>query len=338
MTKFINYSTLIISCALFLLFIPFVTNAQTISPKLLDITVEKRDIQTREITLTNGGGGQKRIYATVNEISLDENGEIKAFEYATNEDRTDTVTSWLEISRGRITLMPNETKTIPLTIRVNPKAKPGLYHAFIGFPSASDKVQAQRMAMEGKAPGVIVRLAIDQERKEFLRLDGFNVERFVTNQEDEVVKYTLINPGEAEIVPRGEIIFYDSAGNEETSLPVNPDGSEIAPGDQMQFSAILPESFKAGKHKAFLSLEYGNEQLASLTDTAFFYVMPLSTMLLIFGGVMFLALLITIIMYRKMNHSVPYHHDGIEEVALYLRDGQSEAQDHDIDLKQKKTE
>lgn len=321
----------------FLFCLPYFAQAQTISPKLLDITVEKREIQTRDITLTNDSGF-KRIYATVNEISLDENGEIKAFEYATNEDRTDTVTSWLEISRGRISLEPGETKTIPLTIRVNPKAKPGLYHAFIGFPVASNKSEAQSKAMAGKAPGVMVRLAIDQERKEFLRLDGFSVERFVTNQNEEVVKYTLNNPGETEIIPRGEIIFYDSSGNEESSLEINPDQVEIAPGEQSQFTAMLPEALKAGKHKAFMSLEYGNDQLASLNDTTFFYVMPLSTMLMIFGGVMIFALLVTIYLYRKMHGGSHYHFDGTEDVALYLRDGESEAQEHDIDLKQKKTE
>lgn len=324
-----------LSSFFFLLFAPL-ASAYTISPMVIDIDVTKRDLMTRDITISNVGGGPARIYPTVNEISVDENGEIKAFEQAVTVDRTDTVTSWLEISRGRITLAPDETKVVPLTIRINPNAKAGEYHAFIGFPSAADKTEANQKSMAGNAPGTIVRFSIGKDRTEFLKLNRFSIDRFVTDLAKPVLAYDITNSGQSELVPRGEVIFYDTRGNEVGAVPINPEASQIEPSDLKAFTSALPEDLKAGKYKAFMSLEYGTEQLASLTDTTFFYVMPLSTMLMIFGGVLIFALLLTVFIYRRM--SIPVHHDGTEDVFFYYREGTSEAKDHDIDLKNPKNE
>lgn len=309
--------------------LPFLASAYTISPKVLDIETEKRDLQVRDITLTNDNG-QTRLYATVHEIALDENGEIKEFEYVTNSDRQDSITSWLEITRGRITLKPKEVRDIPLTIRINPNAKPGLYHAFVAFSNAGNKEIANERALAGKSPGVIVRIAIDQERTEFLRLENFTVERFVTDPTENVLSYTLTNPGEAEIVPRGEVIFYNSQGTEVGSLPINPEGSQVEPDDTVSFTSVVPEEFKVGKYKAFLSLEYGTEQLASLNDTTFFYVAPIPVIIAIFLGLLTVTILLTVLLFRR---AVPVEHDGARDVSMYIRDGLSDSQDHDIDLK-----
>lgn len=319
---------------LVLLCAPAMSQAYTVSPLVLDINVEKRELQVRDITLTNHEA-VTRIYPTVNEISVDENGEIKAFEYATNEDRTDTVTSWLEIGRGRIELQPNEVRTVPLTIRINPNAKPGLYHAFIGFPNAGTKDEAIKKSMSGRAPGTIVRIAIDQERTEFLRLENFYIDRFVTDTANDVVSYTVTNPGEAEISPRGEIIFYDNQGTELTSVPINTEALLVPPDETTTFTAPVPSELSVGKYKAFLSLEYGTDQLASLNDTVFFYVMPIPVMIGIFLGLLGFAVLLTVVLFRR---AVPVEHNDTHDVSMYIRQGVSEAQDHDIDLKQNKTQ
>lgn len=318
--------------SLVLFSLPAFIEAYTVSPLVLDIEVEKRELQVRDITITNHDGNT-RIYPTVNEISVDESGEIKAFEYATNEDRLDSITSWIEIGRGRLQLAPNEVKVIPLTIRINPNAKAGLYHAFVGFPNAGNKEEAIERSMSGRAPGVIVRIAIGQERTEFLRLEGFTVTRFVTDPTSDSISYTVTNPGQAEIVPGGEVIFYNNRGTEITSVPINADRLEVQPEETIEFSADVPDELKVGKYKAFLSLEYGSEQLASLNDTIFFYVMPIPVLIAIFLGLLAFAVLLTVLLFRR---AVPVEPDDAHDVSLYIRQGVSQAQDHDIDLKQTK--
>lgn len=315
---------------------PKIVEAYTVSPKVIDLSLEKRDIINKTVSLTNEGTRPVRIYPTVNEVSIDDDGEIKTFEQPMAVDRTETVTSWISISRGRIELKPGETKEVPLEIKINPQAKAGEYIVFVGFPNASNKDVARKLSMEGKSKGTIVRIALDQERSEFLRLDGFAVDRFVTDTSGDVMTYKLENTGGTDLAPRGEVIFYNTTGNEVSSIPINPEGSIVKEGEKMTFTSILPEDLKVGKYKAFLSLEYGNEQLASLNDTSFFYVVPLSVMILIFVSVLLFALILTILIYRKI--SVPVVSEDAQDVSMYLREGVSDSHEHDIDLKKQNKE
>lgn len=323
------------TCSLFFIH-TYTAQAYTVSPLVIDLNVEKRELLTKTITLTNSGTRQVRIYPTVNEIALDEDGTIKTFQSPVEVDRTNTVTSWIEITRGRITLKPGETREIPLTVRVHPNVEAGEYHAFIGFPAASNKEEAMKRSMGGGAPGTVVRIAVDQERTEYLKLEGFGVDRFVVDPEKGTVNYSVLNTGEAPVMPRGEIIFYNTRGTEVATLPINPDGETVAEGDILALRSTLPSTLTIGKHKALLTLEYGERQTAALHDTAFFYMMPLKYMLMIFAAVLAFAILLTVLIYRRM--SIPFEHDGVENVAMYIRQERSEPKPHDIDLKKNNNE
>ncbi len=325
----LKLTIIIFGCLLF----TSTASAFTFSPKVIDLDLMQRDIVEKTVTLENPGGGTVRIYPTVHEISLDENGEVKAFEQAQGEERKEWVTSWIEVPRGRITLGPGDTKEVPVTFRINPQAKSGEYHAFISFQVARDKAEANQRALAGKGSGVIVRIALEKNRTEFLKLGGFSISRFVTDVTKDVLNFKIDNVGDAPLSPRGEVIFYDTSGNEVASMPINDRGVEVSAGGKETFISSIPEELGAGRYKAFLSLEYGVEQRASLNDTTFFYVMPLSTMLLIFGSVLAFALILTILVYRRM--SGPVVESDTQSVSMYLRDGVSDSHDHDIDLKKK---
>jgi hypothetical protein len=133
---------------LVVLVLPSAANAAgfTVSPVLLDLEVSARDVVTKDITITNSSEAKQFIYATVNEILIDEGGEIKEFVSPVMTDRSNTVTSWIEISRGRLELEPGEQKTVPLTIRVSPSAEPGNYHAFVGFVATNKQYIAEATA------------------------------------------------------------------------------------------------------------------------------------------------------------------------------------------------
>jgi len=60
----------------------------------------------------------------------------------------------------------------------------------------------------------------------------------------------------------------------------------------------VPDISHLGRYKAFLSVEYGSEQLASVHDTDFFYLVPFQQLLLIFGGVLMVAVGATVFSQR----------------------------------------
>lgn len=312
----------------------------TVAPLLIDHTVEQREVITETVTVTNLESNRMiTVYASPHEIELGENGEIKTFVDPSMTDRTDTVTSWLEITRAKTKIMPGESVDIPLTIRINPNAKPGKYHAFIGFADAPTYDGAVKQVMTGTAPGVVVRISLDEDRNVFLRLGRFVVDRFVTDKEKEVVHFAIENPGEDPVIPEGEVIFYDSRGNEVGSLPVNETRASVAPGEQYEFSSAVPIANGYGRHKAFLALEYinGDAQTASLHDTTFFYIVPLELLITIFAAVLIFSVAIALIVFYRGQTDGFDDGDGSDDVPMFLRMNKVDHNEleHDINLRQR---
>lgn len=321
------------------LYLPIYVNAAdfSIRPFLIEKEVVANDVVTDQVFLTNDSDYRKYVvFVTVNEISVDNSGEIKEFITPVMTDRTITPTSWVEITRGRIEIEPKGKEEVPLTVRVNPKAQPGEYFVFLGFVPAPNRPAAESIAMAGEADGVILKITVADKRKESIKIDNFSAKRFVINEADKVIDIRLSNLGDLAATPVGEIIFYNSRGEEMNSVEVNQEGLSIEPGQSLDLKSAIPLSNKLGRYKANLSLQYGTNQAGSLYDTTFFYMMPLHLLLVVFGGILVVVILLTLLLRRAFIHERYYPDDG-EEVTMYVRDGHdANPKDHDIDLKTKK--
>lgn len=328
--------TIISPIILLLLFLPSVSFAGnlTIRPFLIDETLQPRDSVVKVITLTSDYPIRKAlVYATVNEITIDADGEIKEFVTPVMTDRTDTITSWVQITRGRIEINPGEKIEVPITLKVHPFAKPGEYHAFVGFVEATTGDQANAVAMAGDADGVIVKITIADQRKDNLRISSFLIDRFVTNDDKRAIDIEVENLGDLPAAPAGEIVFYDSQGAEMGSVVVNEEGKVVEPGNTIKLESLVPLEAVPGRYKANLSLHYGDNQQAALYDTTFFYLIPKHLLFYVFGGILILSLLIVVLFRRVMKNDDDDYSDG-DAVAMYVREGHDpKPQDHDIDLK-----
>jgi hypothetical protein len=303
----------------------------TVRPFLIDETLEPRDVSVTNITIKSDYPVRKAIlYATVNEITLDAAGEIREFVSPVMTDRTNTVTSWIEISRARIEVPAGETKEVPLTIRVHPKAEPGEYHVFIGIVEAPNRPKAETIALAGEAKGVLVKIVISDQREDSMHISSFTVDRFVTGDDSREINIEVENKGDIASAPEGEIVFYDARGIEVDSLPVA--GNLIAPGETGVLTARVPVTGELGRFKANVTLNYGGSQKASLFDTTYFYLLPTNLLALLFGGILIVSILLTLLFRRAF---FKYEDDDdYQEVTMYVRDGHDpNPQDHDIDLK-----
>lgn len=306
--------------------------AITATPVLIDHTVEARDIFSETITLTNTASVPLRLFASVHEITLSEGGGIESFVPASMSDRAVSVTSWIAIDRGRLQVAPGESITLPVNFRVNHNAAPGLYHAFIGFGTGSNRDEAEAKTLAGQSEGVLVRLAINDTRTEQLRLARFTVDRFVTTAADNTLTYAVSNPGDIGLVPEGEVVLYNARGEEVGAFPINAGKREIAPGETVDFTESgLPEGL-FGKYKAFLRLEYG-AQRAAVHDTAFFYAAPIEYLVGLFVT-LFAVVMGFLLLWRKRFSGAVSHDDSDGQVAMYIRtDSISDSKEHDINLK-----
>ncbi len=330
------YSGTILGTLLFFMMGTLSASAAThlVSPLALNYDLESRDLITDTITIINNESRVIRVFATVNTVATDGNGVVESFVQKVESDRSNTPTSWIEISRGRIEIPPGEKKEIPFTIRMNPETDPGDYNVFLGFAEASNRPQAQVKTNNGDAPGTLIHIKVDKEQNQFLRLEQFIIDKFITESDSESLTYDLINPGSVPVVPAGEVIFYDNNGIEISALPLNTEGKTISAGEEVSFAMDVPPELSIGKYKAFLSVEYGQHLTASVHDTTFFYVLPIRLLILIFVLVLIFAVMLALYVHRKYDVADDQG-DGSSYVAMHIRDGVSEEQHHDIDLTKK---
>lgn len=315
------------------LFAPaFAFASYTVSPLVIDHTVEVRAIETNTITITNNMPHILELFPAVNNVNMSESGTIDSFVPPSMSDRTASLSSWLELSRRPLELKPGEKFETVLTLRVNPNAAPGKYHALISFPEGKNRDEAEAKIPLGGVPGVILNVTIEEKTVEFMALSNFNVDRFILDGENKAVSYTVKNTGDTDMTPRGDILLYDHRGAEVGSIPVNPEAKAIKAGEELQFEAAVPSEGLVGKYKAYLSMQYGENQRAQLQDTAFFYAVPWKKLLVLFVGLLLIAIAISLVVHKRYQGRVDDDDDS-EFVPLHVKEGVSGAVPHDIDMK-----
>ena len=317
--------------------LPLATYASEISvqPLLLDLELETREVVTHDITLTNDSDSKLTIYATVNEIAIDGSGEIKEFISPVMTDRTNTITSWIEITRGRIEFEPRETKVVPLTVRMHPQAAPGTYHAFIGFVPDNKRPDAEVTALQGNAEGLILKIALEESKSELLRISSFQTSRFIVKDSQRSLTIEVVNNGEMDSTPSGEIIFYNGRGEEVGSAPANEAGVVVPAGGTATLTATIPFINELGRFKANVTLKYGTDGKNTSFDTVQFFMIPLKLALVLGLCIIVFSIFITYLLRRVFRDELHEDEDG-KDIPLYIRsDREHIDKDHDIHVTKK---
>jgi hypothetical protein len=305
----------------------------TLAPRVINETLGPRGMAEHAIQITNVGDRTLRLYTTVNEVESGAANEILPFVQPSAADATRTITNWISISRARIEIPPGETHTAMLEIKIHPEAEPGEYHAFIGFAPGRNQPTAQELVRTGSVPGTVVSIKVEKETVTLLRLSRFVIDRFVTRLENSVATVSLSNVGTESVTPTGEIIYYNGAGEEVAAVDIAAATEEFGRGSDGSLEIPLPKDLRLGKYKAFLSMQYGDNQQAQVQDTIFFYVVPLYELIALFVTLIVLAVVVALYIHRRYSRDNDDDSDGITALPVFVRDAQSEAYDHDINLK-----
>lgn len=310
----------------------------SVSPLIIDQTVTERDVINREITIKNNTNRKILFYAAVNEIVLDENGEtIKEFVQAAMSDRTQSITSWIEITRARQEVEPFGEVKIPLIVKTSPTVVPGEYRALVSFTPATKRSTAEADALAGLSSGVILRLSVAGQLNETLKLVSFKSPSLVTDSDGKNFILTLENTGDVPVSPTGEVIVYNHRGEELTSLTLNQKDQLIKPGEQVDISTPVPETTNLGRNKVMLALEYG-QQKATVYDTNFYYSVPLFYLALAVLVLLLVPLLLTawIRRFARVN-SVYYDDEEAKDIPVFVnqtdQNDKFPTSDNDINLK-----
>lgn len=273
----------------------------SIEPVVIDEKGQARDIIKQTITIVNTSERKLQLYPSVNNVHVAD-GKQEFVSAVDSDDRAASLANWIELSRGVIELGPGEEKVIPFVIRINMNAIPDAYHAKIAFGDGSS-----RSAAEGNIlASVMVNLEVMADVKEIMQLNKFATENFFFSGDDVLFNYQLQNIGNQELQPRGEIRIYNRRGEEVASVGVNDDGKAFAPDQVAQLASVWSAVDGFGRYKAFLSVDYGQGQGASVQDTVFFWIIPWKQLL-----ALFIISLIAIIFFALYFHKwFEHHHFG----------------------------
>jgi hypothetical protein len=266
----------------------------SVTPVVTNEKAKPRDIIKKELVVTNNTGQRIDLYITVENV--DPQKGVQGFQGPTEGDLSTSLANWVEITRGVIELGPQESRKIPYLIHVNLTAKPGSYFSELRFRDGSTRAEAE--AKEGGAV-LMLNLEVLDDAMEKLQLGTFSTDDSVILGRDVGFSYLLENIGNRDIEPRGSIRIFNRKGEEVGSIPLNADGVEIAPENTEQLASVWSASGRFGKYKAFLDLEYGENQLASVQDTVYFWVFPWKEILATLIGVLVLAIIGTFVIHMR---------------------------------------
>ncbi len=266
----------------------------SVAPVVANEKAKPRDIIKKELLVTNNTDQRIDLYITVENV--DPFGGVQAFESPSVSDLSTSLANWVEITRGVIELSAGESRKIPYLIHVNLSAKPGSYYARIQFSKGPKREEAQA---GGEGSALMLNVEVYDDAKERLQLGTFMSDSSVVLGNNVSFSYMLENVGNRLIEPRGSIRIFNRRGEEVGSIPLNADGEEILPSNKRQLASAWSTAGRFGKYKAFLDLEYGEQQLASVQDTVYFWVFPWKEIFASLLGVAVLAVIGTYIVHMR---------------------------------------
>jgi hypothetical protein len=145
---------------------------------------------------------------------------------------------------------------------------------------------------------------VQEDVKEELQLNKFATDNVYLAGDDVLFNFQLENVGNQELQPKGEIRIYNRKGEEVASLEVNADGRAVSPSQSAQLASVWTAADGLGRFKAFLTVDYGKSQTASVQDTIYFWIVPWKQLLMLFSGSLILLVFFALYFHRwfEMRH------------------------------------
>lgn len=267
----------------------------TITPVVETLKGKQRDIIKKELRIFNATQSKQNFYAVVTPVDP-MSGESE-FVAPTNADLATSLSNWIELTRGVIELMPGEEQTIPYLVNINMRALPGIYHAKITFGMGTTRADAEKSIEH--APSMLLSVEVEDDGVQKLELEAFSPLKTLFTGKTADFSFSLENVGNRPVVPKGTIRIFNKKGEEVAILPINENGEAISPESVSNAAAAWAAEGRFGKYKAYLDVEYGDKQRATVNDTVYFWIVPWREILLSLIGVTALAVVGTYIIHLR---------------------------------------
>ncbi len=290
----------------------YTTQALTVSPARLEVTVDPGVSSSQEITIVNEQDVDQVYYTSV------ENFEAQGESGTPNfSSRKEGLASWIQIAES-VTIKKGEKMKIPFSITVPQGTDAGGNFAAI-FLSTIPPAAGEGEVSVGAKVGMLILLKVSGDIKEDAGVISFllkNESRVVTSLPVDFV-YRFSNNGNDRVKPVGTTTIRNMIGMTTKELNANPNEGNSLPNSIRRYELTwgeekaLPVSasffshvsyqmrnFALGVYFANLDLSYGTNKTASNSLT--FFVLPWHLLVVIFI-IVFVIIMMFSFMLKKYN-------------------------------------
>ena len=265
----------------------------SITPLIREINADQGQTITGSVDVTNNSSDTQTIYPLVRDFTASNDPDTGApsFSEISGSDAK-SVSQWVTFGKSSMELAAGTTGTVNYTMNVPAGAEPGgHYGAIFASTQAPDVSGTTGVAISARV-GSLLLVTVSGDIRTAGDVVSFKADKSIYQGSPVNFTMSLKNTGNVHFKPTGTI---DIAGPVSTSLAVNGDGANVLPNSVRNFSAQLTDDLPFGRYTATLDLmaETPNGDSLPLTATTTFWVIPLSTVLVV--------LLILIVLYLLMK-------------------------------------
>ncbi len=259
---------------------PSSAQAARLAPSFIDLSVDKGQQFTREITITNN---EKEPFSFALEGSDVRFSTSGIPQFLSNADiPPDSLLWWLNYEPGPYALRPGESRTVPIVLNVPANAAPGGHYGAILVRNIGDQPSGDEkpthVTLQAKIASLLfVEVAGKVERS--LGITTFTTNRSLYSKLPIEFTVQVQNSGNTHLQPHGLITIAKSlTGKEVARRPVNADLAYLFPGATKQYNVTwrdnndLPHLPYFGPYKATLTLSA--DRVEPLRQTITFWIIP----------------------------------------------------------------
>lgn len=266
----------------------------SVTPTLFEMAAVPGQVWNSSVKVINSNPYDLVVYAkVVNFAPKGESGEGKFMPVFEDFTEGKTLAEWITVSDESIVIPPENSKSIPFSVKVPEDASPGGHFAaiMVGTKPPDDKPAMHMSTSQIVTSLFFVRVAGDVVEEGVIR-EFTTTKNFVSTP---VANFSLRfeNKGNVHIQPQGQIEITNMWGKERGVIPINR---------QTHFGNVLPESIRKfeftwhgepslmdiGRYKASVTLGYGTDARQFQTSTTYFWVVPVKSISIFLFSLIFI--------------------------------------------------
>lgn len=291
--------------------------ALTVSPAILELSIDPGQTITKEITLFNEGAAPVQLYASTQDFeAAGEGGQPKFLPKPVNANEA-SASNWITVAPSQIVVDPGKFIKTEFTVSVPLNADPGGHYVAVFWGIQPPTVSGPAAVAVGAKIGSLILIGVTGDIKESGQLKEFTLlkGKVYTHLPVEFA-FRFNNDGNIHLKPKGEIIIRNLLGGKAGAVLANDKEARVLPKQTRQFftswqkqevelstaklglwqkfwSEFQAEraNYAFGRYSAQLSLIYGSDQKSAAAKTAF-WVIPWA--LIIIYLILLIVLLIII--------------------------------------------